>query len=209
MRHSGGGALVDASGSCDLRLHFGKAHAKSAHFYELIPASFDPEISVVVTAGEVAGLEPAVSKLARRGLGIIEVPRADRRASHLTLADFPLAQLAAFFIHDADRQIIQRLAGTARLFAQAIRRQTGNARRGLGLPIHDKELRRGHDGPHLPDTFRSQRAAGLKEAAKTGKRNRSDVRAPEQDIVNSRYARERRTAVCIYRVKYFIGKHEP
>src|SRR5712691_7539006 len=163
-----GSALVNARDSRHLRFHFTEADSEAAHLYELTVASFEPQVPTLVAVGEVTRLEPAAAKLALRCFGVIEVPKANRRTAHLDLASLPGRQLTPFVINDLDHQIVQRQTDTTELFAQAIRRQSGNPGRCLGLAVHHKILCRRHDAVHFPDAFGGKRATCLEEAPQSG-----------------------------------------
>src|SRR5437879_5218605 len=204
-----GSAFVNAGDGRHFRFNFPKADSDTANFYELASASFDPQVSFVVTAGEVARLKPAVAKLPLRRFGVIKVSGADRWTTHLDLAGLPCRQFATIVTNDADHQIVHRQSDAAELFAQAIRQHIGNPGCGFGLAIHDKELCCWHHAVHRPDTCRGKCAPCLKKAPQFGQLDGPEVRAPQEDVVYGWHTRERRTTVRIYRAQDFVREHEP
>src|ERR1700686_1966518 len=94
-------------------------------------------------------------------------------------------------IHDADLQIVQRKTHAAQLVIQPIRRQTGNSRSGFRLTIHHVEISVRRQAAQFQDALRGRRSSSLKESPQARQWDRSNMRAPQQDVVNRGYASER------------------
>jgi len=145
LLHSRCSAFVNTRDRRHLCFDLGEAHTEASNLWELARTPFDLEVSFFIKRSRVARPKPAVVKLALCRVGVIEVSSADRRTTYLDLASLPIRNFLPFVVNDADRQIVQRETGTAQLFAQAIRREAGNAGCSLHLAIHQKKIRCGHD----------------------------------------------------------------
>src|SRR5215471_17450439 len=114
----------------------------------------------------------------------------------------------SFLVDNANRDIVERNAGTTQLFIETFGRQARNAGGGFRLTVHCKEFRPGNGSAQFVDPFGTERSAGLKKASQTGQFRGTKIRAPQQDIEDGGNASKSRAAIFIDCLKDFIRKHK-
>jgi len=76
MIDGAGGTFINAWNRSSSFLYFRKAHPHSPHFYKCLFAPFDPQITFLIFASQVASSQPTVTEDATRFFRVVQITGA-------------------------------------------------------------------------------------------------------------------------------------